>query len=74
MEEKITLKIEVQIKKKSATALKRLYESQASMTVLCKYHTQITDVASAMIDDVLIDIRIPTKENIKQAIIAWEDS
>lgn len=74
MNERITLRIEVQVKKKTAVALKRLYESQASMTVLSKYDTQVRDVASAMMDDVLIDIRIAAKESIKQAIILWDDS
>ena len=71
--DRVTLTIEVRVKRDKATALKRLYEAQESMSPASKYHTRVRNIADSMVDDVLVDIKVPTKKNIKQAIIAWEE-
>lgn len=73
LDDKVTLTIDIHVNKATATALKRLYEAQAAIPAISKHQKPIGDITEAMVDGVLIDIRISAKESIKQAIIAWEE-
>ncbi len=73
MSDKVTLTIDIQVDKGYATALKRLYEAQAVIPAISKHQKPIGDITQLMVDGILIDIRIPAKEAIKEAIIEWDE-
>ena len=71
MSERTQINIDLQIKTKTLRILKKLYATQEEMGTISKHRNALDGVANALVDDILVDVRLSAKDAIKKAIIAY---
>ena len=74
MGERTRINIDLQIKTKTLRILKKLYDTQTEIGPIGKHYKILSDVSKALVDDVLIDVRLSAKDAIKTAIIEYQEN
>ena len=73
MNERTRITIDLNIKTKTMKVLKKLYDTQKEIGSIGKDYNTLDDVAKALVDDILVDVRLNAKDAIKKAIIDYKE-